>query len=176
MVDTREPKTLDQGLSQVGFEVFRQTLDSGDFLWVAKDGKTVAVERKTTNDLLAAMKDTQANGHPRLKNQLERMLQAYDINVLLIEGKLTCGPDGFAVSEGRSTGWQWDGLDNMLISIQRSGVILATCHRGRVPERLVTLVNYFNKKKHTLGPLPSEVRQSKVGVAEFSERKVLQTA
>ena len=150
VVDTREPASLDAEIEAVGFEVFRQTMPTGDFLWVAKDGRSIAVERKTAGDLLSSIGGRQANGHSRLQNQMERMVKEFDVPLLLIEGNLQGGSDGFTTAGTRSTKWYWDSVDNLLMSLQRGGITVVHCARGRVPERLVTLNYYFDRKVHTL--------------------------
>lgn len=148
MVDSREPKALDEQLRTVGFDVYRQTLLTGDLLWTSTQQQSVCVERKTAGDLLGSLVGKQANGHGRLQNQMERMRTTYDIPILLIEGHLQPGRDGFTEAGSLGTKWYWDSLDNMLLSLQRGGIIIARCARGRVPERIVTLKNYFDKSRH----------------------------
>lgn len=148
VVDSREPKTIDSKLTQVGFTVSRQALPTGDYLWVTSTGLTVCVERKTGSDLLGSMGSRQANGKPRLQNQMDR-LRAFDIPILLIEGFLETHNTGFAsVKAGQPSGWLWDSIDNALLSLQRGGILVVRCGSGRVPERLVSLRNYFDKKTH----------------------------
>lgn len=150
MVDSREPKTMDPRLEALGFSVFRQALPTGDYLWETKSHLNVCVERKTASDLLSSISGKQANGKSRLQNQMDRLRQ-FDVPVLLIEGYFHPRRDGFAeVRIGQATGWWWDSVDGVLLSLQRAGIIIARCPADRAPERMVTLKDYFDKPEHTL--------------------------
>ena len=150
IVDSREPKSTDLKLQEVGFVVDRKALETGDFVWVSSKGEVVGVERKTASDFLQSLTDKQANGRTRFQNQMGRMLTTYSQPVLLIEGKLSPMPDGFTIAETRMTTWWWASVDNIFLSAQRSGILVAHCGRGQVASRLVTLVQYFDKPQHTL--------------------------
>jgi len=148
IVDSREPKSSDLKLTEVGFVVERKALETGDFVWVSAQGEVIGVERKTASDFLQSLTDKQANGRTRFQNQMERMIATYSQPVLLIEGKLSPMPDGFTIAETRATNWWWASVDNIFISAQRNGILVAHCGRGQVPSRLVTLVQYFDKPQH----------------------------
>lgn len=148
VVDSREPKTMDLRLAAAGFSVHRMKLDTGDYLWTAKDGRTVCVERKTVSDLLGSLAGKQANGAPRLKNQLGRLISVYDVPILLIEGTVRAGGDGKIIAGTRVTRWPFDGVDNLFLSLHASGVYIARCGTNRVPGRLWSLHQYFEKTQH----------------------------
>jgi ERCC4-type nuclease len=157
IADTREPEPLLWQLSQEGFDVSRETLETGDFLWLTKTYKSVCVERKTIGDFLGSLSGTQANGRPRIVNQLTRLV-TFDYPVLLLEGTLSPTADGKVSADGRASSWSHHAVDNFLLTAQQAGVLVVRCRKGHVPERLRSLVTYFDKPEHLL-----EVKESKVG-------------
>ncbi|MFA4972999.1 MAG: ERCC4 domain-containing protein [bacterium] len=78
LIDSREPADLYtqisvEFLAMKGVEVYpRLPLPVGDALIVGQHA-TYYVERKTTRDLAASLTDQQANGHSRLRNQIEKL-------------------------------------------------------------------------------------------------------
>ena len=156
IVDTREPEPLLWQLSQEGFDVSRQTMSTGDFLWITKDFKSVCIERKTVSDLLSSLAKRQGNGKPRVVNQLGRLSQTFDYPVLLIEGSMVATADGNISADGRPSTWAYNSIDNFLLTAQQAGVLVVRCRKGEVPTRIRSLVYYFDKVDHLL-----PVRQSK---------------
>ena len=154
IVDTREPVEICWLLEGAGFEFDRVALDSGDYLWVARGGTSVAVERKTVLDLLHSLSDRQANKRPRIINQILRMREAYDEVILLIEGHLVSNSHGKVVAEGRTSTWSWEALDNFLLTVQRAGVAVVRTPKNGLPTRLASLMTYYEKPVHLLPPLP----------------------
>jgi ERCC4-type nuclease len=145
-----------------GFDVSRETLATGDFLWLTKKFKAVCIERKTVSDLLSSLAGRQENGKARAVNQLTR-LREFDHPVLLIEGTMSMTSTGKVRADGRLTSWAWDAVDNFLLTVQQSGITVARCHKGSVPDRLRSLVGYFDKDVHLL---PVEESNDKRGVNE----------
>lgn len=142
---------MDASLIAAGFNPVRTTLETGDYLWVSKDNRTVGVERKTASDFLSSLSGKQANGRTRFQNQMDRMRTTYDVPILLIEGYLHPRSDGFTeIQAGNASGWYWDSLDNVLLSVQSAGILVVRCGRGRTASRLVTLRKYFDKPVHRL--------------------------
>lgn len=149
ITDTREPQALLLQLEAEGFDVARETLVTGDFLWVTQHFKVVCVERKTVGDLLSSMTGKQQDGNSRAVNQFTR-LREYPYPVLLLEGSMTMNPGGRVIADGRTTGWAWDAVDNFLLTVQQSGIVVARCKKGAVPQRLRALRTYFDKEHHLL--------------------------
>lgn len=151
-MDTREPVDICWQLQEQGFEVSRVTMDSGDYLWVTHDNRAVAVERKTGSDFLHSIGGRQANGRPRLINQLLRMRETYDISILLIEGQFYPIDAETVMVSGRTRKWRWDAIDNLFLTVQQSGTHVAFCAKGHLGNRIRSLQGYFDKTKHLLPP------------------------
>jgi hypothetical protein len=85
----------------------------------------------------------------RLDNQLRRMLEHYNIVVLMVHGWFGLTPNGYLLTEtGRPTGRQWNGLWNALAKWQLRGVMVQLAvDRRHVAQRLVSLRNYLRRKE-----------------------------
>lgn len=149
-MDTREPAALQMTLASYGFPVTTTALSSGDFLWVSRDSRSLCVERKTVSDFLSSISDKQENGRSRLVNQMMRMRESWDEPILLLEGELKATETLRVIADGRHTKWSWDTVENTLLSIQRTGILVTRCHKGAVPERIESLQKYFERKRHLL--------------------------
>ncbi len=149
IVDTREPKDLVDKFKQK-FNVTTEALKTGDYIFTTKAGEKVVVERKTISDFLSSISGRQKNKNSRIANQLTRMVNEPGIPVLLLEGKLTCGKHGRVVADGRLRKWAYTSVDNYLLTIQRAGVAVVHCEKGRAVERLQSLMEYYNKSHHSI--------------------------
>ena len=97
------------------------------------------MERKTISDLLGSLAGKQENGKPRAVNQMTRMKETYQHPVLLLEGSMVMNSMGKVVADGRVTSWDWNAIDNFLITVQQSGILIARCKKNQVPDRLWSL-------------------------------------
>ena len=76
IVDSNEPSEIRSKLLELGWQ--QRRLQSGDFmLWTCQYQK-LGITRKTTQDLMNSLND-------KFSQQLEAMLETYDICVMLIE-------------------------------------------------------------------------------------------
>ncbi len=88
--------TLVTELAGLGIEaeIADPCLRSADIAWLAGDGHTVGVERKTLSDLAHSLMGDRLGDTSRLEGQLTNMLEDYDERVLLLDD--TIGEvDGF---------------------------------------------------------------------------------
>ena len=77
VVDSREPGIMREKLLELGWQ--QKQMDSADYWFFDCDYKKIGIERKEVNDFLGSIGD-------RLTIQLERMLDHYDVVILLLEG------------------------------------------------------------------------------------------
>jgi len=119
LVDVYEPEYFRQGLADIGTVV---ALPTGDYVWQDAGGKSVAIERKDTGDLLTSFN----NG--RLTDQLQRMVAEYDFPFLLIEGVISQDSSGLIKiwqNGGQlSREFPYSMIQLMLVEAQLSGAIL----------------------------------------------------
>lgn len=146
LVDTREPKWVDESLRALDLTVERVKLDTGDYLWVSRHGQPVIVERKTVADLLSSISGKQRNSKSRAHNQLSR-LKEFPHAVLLVDGYPNVSPSGMILRGRTETTWLHGGLDNWLLSVQSSGIKVAYAAPGQLAARLKYLVGYYEKER-----------------------------
>jgi ERCC4-type nuclease len=129
LVDTSEPRDIQEGLLETGW--IRGKLTLGDYSFFNHDFQRIGIERKSVDDLLNSLGD-------RLSGQLEACLDFYNETILLIEGswKTVSEADNLVSYRGveRST---WKTVWNYLRQRQRSGVTLElTIDYGHTIKRL----------------------------------------
>ncbi len=117
MIDQREPKWV-QDLTFGGVPTSVTLLEWGDVWATTDDGTLLAVERKTTDDLLNSLKDG------RLFQQLAGLRGISNYAYLVICGTLTRGPDGKAVTERGQTGWNYQAVQAAILTAQELGVFV----------------------------------------------------
>ncbi len=117
MIDQREPLWVQQ-LTFGGVPTSVTLLDYGDVWASTDDGTLLAVERKTTDDLLNSLKDG------RLFQQLNGLREISQYAYLIICGSLTRGADGKAVTDGRQTGWNYQAVQSAILTAQELGVFV----------------------------------------------------
>lgn len=112
-VDSNEPKKVRRYLEARGHTVER--LPFGDY-WIERKGLLISIERKSTPDFIKSVWDE------RLKNQLHKNLEGADAVVLLLEGRMGVGRNGYVYQDGKNTGIPHASLLSGLTYIALCGV------------------------------------------------------
>jgi ERCC4-type nuclease len=124
LIDSREPPTYQ--LKDYGAAAVVTSLDVGD-LWAATDdGHILVIERKTTDDLLASIKDD------RLFTQVgalaeKRIQDPTYFPYLVIEGRLAYDLQGMTITNRGVTGWNYNAVMGALVTVQEMGVPVVYC-------------------------------------------------
>lgn len=167
-VDVHQDGRLREALQSLNPEV--REMETGDYAWVADDGKRVGVESKTVTDLISSF----ASG--RLTDQISRMIATYDVPLLLVVGHIDRLSDKHVaassnvdmrvqasslrlpfISLNRSSikinVWH-SALQNFLLSAQTAGLFIdfvsGEMARAELESaRLTELIAYFDKPEHT---------------------------
>ena len=114
MIDQREPEWV-QKLSFDGVPTSVTLLEFGDIWATTDDGALLAIERKTSDDLLNSLKDG------RLFTQLAGLRQLSEYAYLIICGSFSRGPDGKTITDGRQTGWNYQSVQSAILTAQELG-------------------------------------------------------
>lgn len=138
---------------------------SGGDIAVTTKHYDMGVEVKSTPDLLASWAGRRmkcktdcplchGKGCQRLTSQLVRMLNNYDVAVLLVWGWFGMDPQGYVLTP-RNSHRLWDGLWNALAAWEHQGVLvqLAT-DRRHVVHRVLSLASFIERKPKVF--LPAE--------------------
>ena len=97
IVDIFEPNQIKVGLGDLAtIASLKDSPGGSDYLWAAHDGQTVAIERKEASDFVTSL----TTG--RLAEQIRRLVENYDIPILLLEGNLNANPDGLTTVPGKN--------------------------------------------------------------------------
>jgi len=146
MIDQREPDTIKAQFPNAAVTL----LDTGD-TWVAcEDGNILLIERKTSDDLLNSLKDGRLLEQirrlveQRINQQLRGEHQTY-WPYLVITGTLTADHNG-KVLTGRETGWTWNAVQGMLLTIQEMGCYVAHCAMDTEYAKMVTMLASRERK------------------------------
>ena len=144
IVDSNEPfEDIIAPLLKVGWE--RQKLFSGDMFFLSVNWQKIGVERKEVSDLINSI------GSGRMANQLQNMLDYYDISILLIEGSLRV-QSGQILNEHGGTRWLLEAYRNFIRTWQDRGITIErTTDSEDTVERLKELYAYYQKPCHTGG-------------------------
>ena len=122
MIDAREPAT--KHLLDYGAAAVVTTLDVGD-LWATTDaGHILIIERKTTEDLLASIKDE------RLFTQAAAMAEIRDgirFPYLVVEGFISSDSQGKVITGRGVTGWNYNAVQGALLTVQELGIPIVYC-------------------------------------------------
>lgn len=114
MIDQREPQWVQQ-LTFGGVSTTVTLLEFGDVWAATDDGALLAIERKTSDDLLNSLKDG------RLFTQLAGLRGVSEYAYLFICGSITRGPDGKVITDGRQTGWNYQSVQSAILTAQELG-------------------------------------------------------
>jgi len=141
-VDSSEPWEIREKLLEVGWE--SRKLYSADYWFMTHDYKKVGIERKSVADLLSSL-------GTRISDQLFKMVEHFDFNILLIEGSWRMMGDKMMSPRGIEQ-WGWSTVWNFLQSWQDKGVTLQlTTSEGHTIRRLNELYAYYQRPSHTGG-------------------------
>lgn len=140
-VDDREPDYVatQRLIASYGAPCEVKRLPSGDFRWAVErdEMQVVVVERKTVADLIASLKDERLFG---FLDRTEGML-----SILLVEG------DTMDYKHYRYGSWQPEHMDNMLLSLQMAGAMIARSHNlTATPRRVYDLWRWSGNDHTTL--------------------------
>lgn len=132
LCDSREPAWV-QGLSFGDCVTSVTLLEFGDVLATTDDGQLLAIERKTSDDLLNSLKDG------RLFQQLAGLRQLTPFAYLIVTGTLWRGTDGHAVTERGVTGWSYQSVQAALLTCQELGVYVIHTSDDKFADTVVGL-------------------------------------
>jgi ERCC4-type nuclease len=115
-IDSREPDSIRSKMLEYGWN--QSALANGDFSFQTHDYKWVGVTRKTVTDLIGSIGD-------KFAYQLENMLDAYTINVIMIEGNWkNLTPEAVTLYNGQLANATWNSIWNWLHRFLAKGFIL----------------------------------------------------
>lgn len=142
LCDANEPWSIRQKLLEVGW--IQRKLYTGDFTFYTTNFKKVGIERKAIPDLVSSLGQ-------RLSEQLYKMVEHFDISILLLEGSWQIARDQVMVVKGVEQ-WGWSLVWNYLQTWQDKGVSLQlTVNEGHTIKRLNELYAYYQKPSHAGG-------------------------
>jgi hypothetical protein len=162
LIDSREPAWV-QELRFDDAPTTVMELETGDLHVLCDDGSLLMIERKTPDDLLNTLRDE------RLLPQIARLVQARIDDqskgelvthwpYLVIDGEITRGPDGKAMTSGRGlTGWNYSAVQGALLSAQEMGVCVVTCGEGEFEDCIIRLSKRERGLIRLLPPRPPEI-------------------
>ncbi len=154
VVDAREPDTIRSKLLELGW--YQEQLYTADYWFFTINYKKVGIERKTVADLCASIGD-------RLSSQLMKMLEHYDVSILIIEGKWAKAYNEKISTPQGYEFWTWTQVWNYLRTWQDRGLTLElTVNEGHTIKRLNELYAYYMKNAHTGGVTRSIVSDSRI--------------
>lgn len=125
LIDTREPASVQ--LLNYGMVPVVTTLEVGDLWATTDDGHILIVERKTTEDLLASIKDE------RLFTQTGTMAEKRDdvyFPYLVVEGFISSDSDYKVITDRGVTGWNYNAVMGALLTVQELGIPIVYCKPG----------------------------------------------
>jgi ERCC4-type nuclease len=117
MIDDREPAHI-RALTFGGVPTLVTRLEAGDIWVTTTDGVCLAIERKTSTDLLSTI----AAG--RFLPQVAELIKVSRYAYVLITGTLAPGPENKVISDRGLTGWQWTSVQGALLSAAELGVMV----------------------------------------------------
>ena len=144
VVDSREPGIMREKLLELGWQ--QKQMDSADYWFFDCDYKKIGIERKEVNDFLGSIGD-------RLTIQLERMLDHYDVVILLLEGNWRQVTNSNKILGNRGISYNtWAMAWNYIRSQQHKGVTIElTTSMGHTLQRLNELYAWYQSSSHTGG-------------------------
>ena len=115
IIDSREPKWVQQ-LAFGGMPVSVAQLEHGDLWATSDDGQLIAIERKTSDDLLNTL------AADRLFLQVSGLRTVSPWSYLVVTGQFYRGADGKVITDRGPTGWTWAAVQGALLTVQELGV------------------------------------------------------
>lgn len=146
-VDTYEPEFFKDGLKAQGAVV--APMETGDYVWVGREGVTWAIERKSANDLITSI----IHGN-RLADQMRRLISTFRVPILLIEGYVKPLPNGklqVPKKEGgmHSLDFTYTALENIKLEAQMAGaMIVQTASEMGTLNQIRSLYAFSQKETH----------------------------
>jgi ERCC4-type nuclease len=146
IIDDREPEFFQSGLLPNGII---SHYEPGDYIWMGWDGSNIGVERKEINDFLISWETG------RLTDQSSRMVEAYQLPFLLIEGRVDRDQAGFLTivrgHETRARQIPFNTFELIKIELQMKGMIVVeTTNRTSTLSMIQTLYNWTLQPEHKL--------------------------
>ncbi len=146
IVDSREPTFISDQLRSYGLTVVGDTMNAGDYCFFPHQLK-VGIERKTISDLLNSLRDN------RMVSQAHKMIDSYDVALLLIEGRYDRTANGVVSYETRDgwkdSGWSWDSFTGMMLDLKWMGLLQHQCMAGDAAREIARLVGSLSKESHS---------------------------
>jgi ERCC4-type nuclease len=149
VVDAREPSKFNDKFDSIRTKLLeigwvREALYCGDYSFWTINYKSVGLERKTIEDFFASIGQ-------RLSDQLYRMLEHYNVNILLLEGSWQVVSNQMIVVRGIEQ-HSWTMTWNYLQTWQDRGLTLQfVTDEGHTIKRLNELYAYYQDNVHTGG-------------------------
>ena len=164
VIDSREPEWV-QNLKFGGVPTTIAALDYGDLQVLCDDDTTLIIERKTSDDLLGSIADD------RLMVQMAKCATAkYESQIfekrldpvwsyLVVTGTFHPSSSGKTVTERGVTGWNWNSVMGVLVSVQEMGVPVVFSPASASYEKTVMLLAARKRKPETqiLPPKPPNI-------------------
>ena len=132
LIDTREPASVQ--LLNYGMVPVVTTLEVGDLWATTDDGHILIVERKTTEDLLASIKDerlfTQAAAMAEKCAAVRQLNMGVYFPYLVVEGFISSDSDYKVITDRGVTGWNYNAVMGALLTVQELGIPIVYCKPG----------------------------------------------
>jgi ERCC4-type nuclease len=170
LIDIHQEKHIQAGLlaAYPGCSQLK-LLTTGDYAWQSDSGLSIGIESKTASNLIMSFTTGQ------LADQCKRMLEDYDVAILLISGRITRDNSSKVLVESDvdspaptmlfkpytrihrkhlSINTYHSALNNFLMSVQAAGMLIdySTSLEPRYNleiARVIELIKYFDKPEHT---------------------------
>lgn len=144
LVDDREPAWIAARLNAYGCNAVVSRLDAGDYaFW--PHGLSVGIERKTISDLLSSI------ASKRLVSQAHKMIESYDLAILLREGNIRRSMGGMIEYQHGTnwveSGWAWSSYQGIMFDLWLMGFIVWDCI-GDIAQDIATIVHSLSKEEH----------------------------
>lgn len=126
------------------FSIVKKPLTAGDYMFDAHN-KLVGIEVKWgLGDLLSSFQVVGEAGGPRLAVEVRKMLDVYDIPILVLPTLRRHGSGGI---EGAYSDWRYDSAKGILADIQLYGVIVDEWD-GHIEDRIAHWYYTLQKEEH----------------------------
>lgn len=137
-IDSREPSDIREKMLITGWK--QTQLEVGDYLFFTHQMKKVGIERKEVNDFLGSIGD-------KLSRQLEGLIDAYDIRVLLLEGSWSMVNPANNIIGNHGVNYNtWSMCWNFIRRFQDKGITLEiTINSGHTIQRINELYALYMK-------------------------------
>lgn len=147
IVDIYEPNAIKVALGDM---VTVAPLETGDYIWLDSEARTLGLERKEASDYTSSL----TSG--RLSEQLKRLIETYDFPILLTEGNFNSNHDGLVMVPGKNGHLinkhiPFMAIQSSLFELQLAGVYHLHANNQQTTARLIKgLYEWSQKKEHSL--------------------------